>query len=156
MRRAHRLCHYSLDLSSSPKTSVKIPFCTLHITRIQPGLLWKTAFKSRVPHNTDQALVGKWVGTANLVLQIFNFSVHINCSFPAAHTCTGMYWWQPSPSGNICYYRSCVFCFPIFHQILKWLFFYSCALYCLWVQFILFMLLLYCLYRILYWLLESS
>lgn len=144
MRRAHRLCHYNLDLSSSPKTSVKMPFYTLHITRIQPGHLWKTAFKSRVPHNTDQALVDKWAGTANLVLQTFNCSVHINCSFPAAHTCTGMYWWQPSPSGNICYYRSYL------SSDFKITFFYCCALYCLWVQFILFMLLLYCLYHILY------
>lgn len=88
MRRALWLCHYNLDMSFSPKISVKIPFHALHISRIHPGLLWKTALTSHVPHNTDQAHVDKCAGSAKHVLQVFSCPVHVNCSFTAAHTCT--------------------------------------------------------------------
>lgn len=88
MRRALRLCHYSLDMSFSPKISEKIPLYALHITGIHSGHLWKTALTSHVPHNTDQALADKCAGSAKLVLRVFSHPVHINCSFTEAHTCT--------------------------------------------------------------------
>lgn len=80
------MCHYSLDLSFSPKISVKIPFHALRMTRIQPGHLWKTALESRE--------CKRYV--ANIQLP----STHQLFIQRGTRPHKDIYWSQPGPSGN--------------------------------------------------------